>query len=37
VNVKLDDTDLEEINAIRPIGTVSGTRYPDSLMASVNR
>jgi aryl-alcohol dehydrogenase-like predicted oxidoreductase len=37
VNVKLDDTDLEEINAILPKGTVSGTRYPESMMASVNR
>lgn len=37
INVKLHDTDLEEIDAILPKGAVAGTRYPENMMASVNR
>jgi aryl-alcohol dehydrogenase-like predicted oxidoreductase len=37
VNVKLSVTDLEEIESVFPKGVVSGSRYPENMMASVNR
>lgn len=37
VNVSLSNKDLKEINDIAPIGTAAGLRYPEAMMASVNR
>ena len=37
VNVSLSNKDLKEINDIAPKGTASGLRYPEAMMASVNR
>jgi aryl-alcohol dehydrogenase-like predicted oxidoreductase len=37
VNVRLSNYDLKEINDIAPKGTASGLRYPEAMMASVNR
>ena len=37
VNVLLTNNDLEEINEIAPKGTASGLRYPEAMMASVDR
>ena len=37
VNVSLSTNDLKEINDIAPKGTAAGLRYPEAMMASVNR
>ena len=37
VNVQLNATDIKEIDEILPKGIVSGFRYPENMMASVNK
>ena len=36
-NIKLTQEDLQNIEAIMPIGIVSGTRYPEKFMNALNR
>lgn len=36
-NVKLTSEDLKSIEAIMPAGIVSGNRYPETFMNSLNR
>jgi len=37
LDVKLTQSDLQEINAIAPKGAASGPRYPEAMMTSVGR
>lgn len=36
VDIKLSDSDLQEIESVFPKGAVAGSRYPESFMKSVN-
>jgi len=36
-NVQLTEDELDEIDAIAPVGAAAGTRYPETMMASVNK
>jgi aryl-alcohol dehydrogenase-like predicted oxidoreductase len=37
LQVQLSEEELDEIDAIAPPGSAAGTRYPEAMMASVNR
>jgi aryl-alcohol dehydrogenase-like predicted oxidoreductase len=37
LQVSLNSEDLEEIDSVMPHGAASGTRYPETMMATVNR
>ena len=37
LQVEFTEAELEEVNAIAPLGTAAGTRYPEAMMASVNK
>ena len=37
LDVKLTEQDLQRIESVAPAGIASGPRYPESMMASVNR
>lgn len=37
LQIVFTDAELQDINAIAPPGTAAGTRYPEAMMASVNR
>jgi hypothetical protein len=37
VDVKLTPDDLKRIDEVAPKGAAAGTRYPEAMMASVNR
>ena len=37
VNITINQSDIEELEAIAPKGAAAGPRYPENMMASVNR
>jgi hypothetical protein len=37
LNVQLGAEELKEINSIFPAGAAAGARYPEQMMASLNR
>ena len=37
VDIELSEADLEEIEAIAPMGTVAGPRYPENMIRSLNQ